>query len=155
MATEIERKFLVVNDSWRDGVESESHVMQGYLSEGKTATVRVRIKGDAAFLTIKGKMQGISRSEYEYPIPVADAEAMLRELSVSPPIDKTRYRVRCGDHVWDLDLFHGDNAGLIMAEVELEHADEAIEMPTWAGQEVSADLRYYNVNLAKNPYTRW
>jgi adenylate cyclase len=155
MATEIERKFLVVNDSWRDGVESESHLMQGYLSEGKTATVRVRIKGDAAFLTIKGKMQGISRSEYEYPIPVADAEAMLRELSVSPPIDKTRYRVRCGEHVWDLDLFHGDNAGLIMAEVELEHADEAFEMPTWAGQEVSADLCYYNVNLAKNPYRRW
>ncbi len=92
MATEIERKFLVINDSWRAGVESESHVMQGYLSEGKTATVRVRIKGDAAFLTIKGKMQGISRSEYEYPIPVADAEPMLRELSVSTPIDKTRYQ---------------------------------------------------------------
>ncbi|MGB5733135.1 MAG: CYTH domain-containing protein [Thiohalocapsa sp.] len=155
MATEIERKFLVINDSWRADVESEARVMQGYLSDGKTATVRVRIKGEAAFLTIKGKMQGISRSEYEYSIPVADAEAMLRELAVSPPIDKTRYRVRCGGHVWDLDLFHGDNAGLIMAEVELDSADEPFEMPAWAGQEVSADLRYYNVNLARTPYTRW
>jgi adenylate cyclase len=80
---------------------------------------------------------------------------MLRELSVSTPIDKTRYQVRCGDHVWDLDLFHGENAGLIMAEVELERPDEPFEMPTWAGQEVSADLRYYNVNLAQTPYTRW
>ena len=155
MATEIERKFLVVNDSWRDAVESEAHVMQGYLSEGEGATVRVRVKGDAAFLTIKGRAQGISRSEYEYAIPLADAEEMLRELSMSPPIDKTRYLVRCGEHLWELDLFHGANAGLVMAEVELASEDEPFAKPAWAGQEVSDDRRYYNSNLANHPFTRW
>ncbi|MGB5835256.1 MAG: CYTH domain-containing protein [Thiohalocapsa sp.] len=155
MATEIERKFLVINDSWRDAVESHVRVLQGYLSNGPNATVRVRVKGEAAFLTIKGRMQGISRSEYEYEIPLADAESMLRDLSVSSAIDKTRYHVRCGDHLWELDLFRGANAGLVMAEVELSSEDEAFEMPAWAGQEVSEDLRYYNVNLATNPYTSW
>jgi len=155
MTTEIERKFLVVNESWRDAVESEAHLMQGYLSEGGGATVRVRVKGDAGFLTIKGRMQGISRSEYEYEIPVADAKAMLDELSSSPPIDKTRYLVRCGAHVWELDLFHGANAGLVMAEVELASEDEPFQMPDWAGLEVSDDLRYYNSNLARRPFTLW
>ncbi len=155
MATEIERKFLVVDDSWRDAVESEAHVMQGYLSEGGGATVRVRVKGDAAFFTIKGRAQGISRSEYEYAIPLADAEEMLRDLSVTPPIDKTRYLVRCGEHLWELDLFHGANAGLVMAEVELTSEDEPFQKPAWAGQEVSDDLRYYNANLARHPFTHW
>jgi len=155
MATEIERKFLVRDDSWRDAVESESRVIQGYLSEGGNATVRVRIKGEAAYLTIKGRMQGISRSEYEYPIPVADAGAMLRELAVSAPVDKTRYLVRCGDHLWELDVFHGANAGLVMAELELARPDETFVRPSWAGEEVSDDLRYYNANLARHPYTTW
>lgn len=155
MATEIERKFLVIDDTWRAAVESEERVVQGYLAAGRQATVRVRIIGEAAFLTIKGRTRGISRSEYEYAIPRTDAEAMLQELTLSPPIDKTRYRVRCGDHVWDLDRFHGANAGLVMAEVELARADEPFRMPAWAGREVSGDPRYYNVNLARDPFTRW
>jgi adenylate cyclase len=155
MATEIERKFLVNGDSWRDAVESQENVMQGYLANGENATVRVRVKGAAAFLTIKGMMRGISRAEYEYSIPVADAEAMLKDLAVSPPIEKTRYRVRFGAHLWELDVFAGENAGLIMAELELASEDESFELPDWAGDEVSDDLRYYNVNLSRHPYQRW
>jgi adenylate cyclase len=154
MATEIERKFLVVNDGWRDAVESESHIMQGYLAENPNATVRVRLAGERAFLTIKGRMQGISRSEYEYAIPAEDAAAMLSSLAVSPPIDKVRYKVRHGDHLWDLDVFAGENAGLVMAEVELGSEDESFAVPDWAGREVSGDKRYYNVNLARHPYRR-
>jgi adenylate cyclase len=155
MATEIERKFLVNGDSWRDAVESQEHVMQGYLANGENTTVRVRVKDAAAFLTIKGMMRGISRAEYEYSIPVADAEAMLKDLAVSPPIEKTRYRVRFGAHLWELDVFAGENAGLIMAELELASEDESFELPDWAGEEVSDDLRYYNVNLSRHPYQRW
>lgn len=155
MATEIERKFLVTGDSWRGAVESQQHVMQGYLANGENATVRVRVKGDAAYLTIKGMMTGISRAEYEYQIPVADAQAMLKDLAVSPAIDKTRYLVRCGAHVWELDVFAGDNAGLVMAELELASEDESFQLPEWAGEEVSDDLRYYNVNLSLHPYKRW
>jgi adenylate cyclase len=155
MALEIERKFLVKKDSWRSHVESEARIMQGYLANNATATVRVRVKGAAAFLTIKGAGTGISRSEYEYPIPVEDAQAMLRDLAVFPPIDKVRYRVRSGRHIWDLDIFAGENAGLVMAEVELATVDEAFERPDWLGEEVSGDPRYFNVNLARNPYKRW
>ncbi len=155
MGLEIERKFLVKNDSWRDAATSETRLMQGYLANNQTVTVRARIQGERAFLTIKGAARGISRSEFEYEIPVADAEAMLAELSVSPPVDKVRYRVPCGDHIWDLDLFGGDNAGLIMAEIELSAEDEPFEMPDWAGAEVSGDPRYFNVNLARNPFKHW
>jgi adenylate cyclase len=155
MATEIERKFLVNGDSWRDAVLSQERIMQGYLANNQNATVRVRVKGAQAFLTIKGAAQGISRSEYEYPIPVEDAEAMLAELAVSPAIDKVRYRVRHGDQVWELDVFAGDNAGLVMAELELEHEDQPYDRPDWAGTEVSGDPRYYNVNLARHPYKHW
>jgi adenylate cyclase len=155
MAVEIERKFLVKNDSWRASVEGESHIMQGYLANDDNASVRVRVKGDAAYLTIKGEASGISRSEYEYRIPVDDAQAMLRELAMFPPIDKVRYSVRFGRHLWDLDLFAGENEGLVMAEVELGAEDEAFEMPPWAGEEVSGDSRYYNVNLARAPYKHW
>ena len=155
MATEIERKFLVNGDSWRDAVLSQERIMQGYLANNQNATVRVRVKGEQAFLTIKGAARGISRSEYEYPIPVSDAEAMLAELAVSPPIDKVRYRVRHGDQVWDLDVFAGDNAGLVMAELELEHEDQPFDLPDWAGTEVSGDPRYYNVHLARHPYKHW
>ena len=155
MAVEIERKFLVKNDSWRSDIESQAQIMQGYLANGAKATVRIRVKGDAAYLTIKGATSGISRSEYEYRIPVEDAQEMLQELAVNSPIDKVRYRVRCGEHLWDLDLFAGENVGLVMAEVELGAEDEAFEMPAWAGEEVSSDRRYYNVNLAQNPFKRW
>jgi len=155
MAVEIERKYLVKNELWRDSVEAQAHIMQGYLANNDNASVRVRVKGDTAFLTVKGITKGISRNEYEYAIPVDDAEAMLRELAIFPAIDKVRYSVRSGKHLWDLDLFAGENEGLVMAEVELASEDEEFEMPGWAGEEVSGDTRYYNVNLASNPYKSW
>jgi adenylate cyclase len=155
MGVEIERKYLVVGDRWRSAVESETRIMQGYIATTRSATVRVRVAGERAFLTIKGMMKGASRAEYEYPIPPEDAEAMLRDLAVTPPIDKVRYRVRCGSHVWDLDVFAGENAGLIMAEVELEAEDERFQIPDWAGEEVTGDGRYYNVNLATKPFRSW
>lgn len=155
MAVEIERKFLVVGDAWRSQVESESRILQGYLANSPEVTVRARVKGDRAFLTIKGATEGLARREYEYPIPVADAEEMLRNLAVLPPIDKVRYRVREGGHVWDLDVFAGENAGLVMAEVELAAEDEVFARPAWAGEEVSDDPRYFNVYLAEHPYRHW
>lgn len=155
MGVEIERKFLVKDDSWRSAVESRTRLIQGYLADGDKATVRVRVTGEAAYLTIKGPTAGVTRSEYEYPLPVADAQAMLRELAVYPAIDKTRYRVRAGAHLWELDVFAGENAGLVLAELELGSEQEAFEQPAWAGEEVSGDPRYYNVNLARNPYRRW
>ena len=155
MGTEIERKFLVKDDTWLPCVEGKTRILQGYLANDSTTTVRVRIRSDAAFLTIKGATAGISRSEFEYPIPVVDAESMLREMAISPVIEKVRYRVCCGAHVWDLDVFGGDNAGLVLVEVELDAEDAAFEMPDWAGKEVSDDSRYYNVNLAQRPFSRW
>ena len=155
MALEIERKYLVKNDSWREAVESQQHVMQGYVAARANATVRVRVKGERAYLTVKGPSAGIGRSEYEYEIPVADGEAMLRELSATPLVEKTRYGVRCGEHLWDLDVFEGANAGLVMAEVELSREDETFVLPAWAGEEVSGDPRYYNANLARRPYRGW
>lgn len=155
MGVEIERKFLVARDTWWAGVEGETRILQGYLAEGGRATVRARIRGDAAYLTLKGPTSGISRLEFEYPIPVADAEILLRELAVSPLIEKVRYRVRAGRHVWDLDVFAGANAGLVLAEVELEAEDADFERPDWAGEEVSDDPRYFNVNLARHPYGHW
>lgn len=155
MPVEIERKFLVQGETWRDQVESEARIMQGYLANTPDMAVRVRVKGDQAFLTVKGANKGITRSEFEYAIPVDDAGDMLRELSISPPIDKVRYRVRVGEHLWDLDVFAGENAGLVMAEVELSTTDEVFAMPDWAAEEVSDDPRYYNVNLAQNPYKHW
>lgn len=155
MGVEIERKFLVRNDSWRASVQSEFSITQGYLASDARVTVRVRVKGDSAYLTIKGPTSGFGRSEYEYPIPLEDAQSMLGELAVSALVEKTRYRVRCGAHVWDLDVFAGENAGLVMAEVELEAEDEAFEQPEWAGQEVTGDSRYYNASLARHPFTHW
>ncbi len=155
MGLEIERKFLVANDAWQAHVESESRLQQGYLSTDETATIRVRVKDDRAFLTIKGKTVGIKRSEFEYEIPLADAEEMLRNHIQGAAINKVRYKVRCGEHLWDLDVFHGDNEGLVMAEVELASEDETFEMPDWAGMEVSDDARYYNANLVENPYRGW
>jgi len=155
MGVEIERKFLVKDDSWRSDVESQAHLMQGYLADGDKATVRIRVTDDAACLTIKGPTVGIRRSEYEYPIPLADARTMLRDLAVYPAIDKMRYQVRSGGHLWELDLFAGENAGLVLAELELDSEHEPFELPSWAGEDVSDDPRYYNVNLARNPYKHW
>jgi adenylate cyclase len=155
MGLEIERKFLVVNDDWRSCVESETGLKQGYLTAQKALTIRVRIDGDRAQLNIKGGTAGIKRSEYEYEIPRQDGEEIIASLVSGSVIDKTRYRVRCGDHLWDLDVFHGDNEGLVVAEIELEREDEPFELPGWAGEEVSEDPRYYNANLIKHPYRDW
>jgi adenylate cyclase len=155
MGLEIERKFLVRNASWRDAVEDCEPILQGYLAEAGRATVRVRVKGDRGFLTIKGRTTGVTRSEYEYAIPIEDARAMLETLSSLPIIDKVRHRVRCGGHLWEVDVFAGENAGLVLAEIELESENEAFEVPDWAGVEVSDDPRYYNSNLARHPVSRW
>ncbi len=155
MATEIERKFLVKNDAWRAQVESASRISQGYLVADPQVTVRVRLRGDQAFLTIKGKAKGISRSEFEYPIPVADAQVMLQGLTTGPPVEKVRHLIPVGGHVWELDVFAGANAGLVMAEIELDAEDEAFELPDWAGDEVTGDPRYYNAYLVRHPFTSW
>ena len=155
MALEIERKFLVINDKWKDSVIREAVIKQGYLATTDRATVRVRVDGDEANINIKGRTDGISRREYEYPIPLDEALELLDHLVSGAAIDKVRYKVRCGEHIWDLDLFYGANQGLVMAEVELGREDEAFVMPEWAGEEVSGDTRYYNANLVKHPFSEW
>jgi adenylate cyclase len=155
MAIEIERKFLVKNDAWRDRVESASHIAQGYLAADAHITVRVRLRDDRAYLTVKGPTRGMGRSEYEYEIPVADAQAMLRDLAPLPPVEKVRHLIRVGNHLWELDVFSGANAGLVMAEIELTAEDESFVLPDWAGTEVTGDPRYYNAYLARHPFTSW
>jgi adenylate cyclase len=155
MATEIERKFLVKNDTWRAKVESSSHIAQGYLTADPNITVRVRLRDRSAYLTLKGPTQGIGRSEYEYQIPVADAQAMLRDLAPLPPVEKMRHLIQVEGHLWELDVFSGANAGLVMAEIELTAEDESFVLPDWAGAEVTEDPRYYNAYLARHPFTRW
>lgn len=155
MAVEIERKFVVTGDSWRDQVTSATRIVQGYLASTGRLTLRVRIKGERAYLTVKGTTSGISRSEFEYEIPVADAQLLLDELAEGPVIDKVRHLVPVGDHVWEVDVFSGANAPLVMAEVELSDPAETFVRPEWAALEVSADPRYYNANLAVHPYSSW
>jgi adenylate cyclase len=155
MGIEVERKFLVSDESWRDAVTSSTRIVQGYIAQTGSATVRVRVRGDKGFLTIKGLSVGVSRSEFEYEVPVADALAMLDELAQGPVIDKVRHLVPVGGHVWEVDVFAGENAPLVMAEVELADSQEAFVRPDWAGVEVSDDQRYFNVNLARSPYSTW
>jgi adenylate cyclase len=155
MGIEIERKFLVKNDTWRASVQSERHIVQGYLATTGTVTLRVRVRDDEGWLTIKGPPRGIVRSEFEYPIPVADAQAMLSELAILPVVAKRRYRVRHAGHVWDLDVFSGANAGLVLAELELETEHDSFPLPPWAGEEVTGDPRYSNANLARHPFKDW
>ncbi len=152
MSTEIERKFLVRGNDWKNA--SGVAYCQGYLNRSKERTVRVRIAGEQAFLTIKGIANGISRSEFEYAIPVADAHALL-ELCDGPLIRKTRYRVPYHGHVWEVDEFFGDNAGLVVAEIELQHENQPFDKPDWVAQEVSSDARYFNSSLATHPYCQW
>jgi len=153
MATEIERKFLVSNTDFLQHLEG-TEFRQGYLSHG-TATVRVRVAGEQAFLTIKGKTQGISRSEFEYAIPKADAYDMLATLCDEPAIEKTRYLIDHAGKCWEVDVFHGVNQGLIVAEIEIENEHEVLILPDWIGLEVSSEVRYFNSQLAKHPYNQW
>jgi adenylate cyclase len=152
---EIERKFLVCGDTWRNEVASSHRFRQGYLSTVKERTVRVREVDGTGLLTIKGITIGTTRREYEYPIPAGDAATMLDELCERPLIEKTRHLVIHGGHTWEIDEFAGVNDGLIVAEVELADADEVVELPDWIGAEVSDDPRYFNANLIAHPYTEW
>ena len=154
MAKEIERKFLVKGDSWRSQGHGRRY-RQGYLSTVKERTVRVRTAGDRGFITVKGINVGPTRAEYEYEIPLADANEMLDHLCERPLIEKTRYRILSGDVVWEVDEFDGVNRGLITAEVELKSEDQTVSLPDWIGQEVSDDPRYYNANLVARPFSAW
>ena len=156
MATEIERKFLVQGTQWQRtaGHGSGVRICQGYLNRDKDRTVRVRIKGERSFLTVKGISKGASRAEFEYEIPMADAEQLL-QLSDGPIIEKNRYVVVHDGSTWEVDEFLGDNSGLVLAEIELRSEDEAFSKPPWLGAEVTHDSRYYNSSLAGCPYGRW
>jgi adenylate cyclase len=152
MGVEIERKFLVHGTAWKqaEGVPYR----QGYLNRDKHRTVRVRLAGDCAFLTIKGVSVGATRAEFEYPIPVVDAQSLLA-LCDGPVIDKVRYVLQHAGTTWEVDAFAGDNAGLVVAEVELTHEDEVFSRPDWLGEEVTHDARYFNSSLASHPYCQW
>jgi adenylate cyclase len=155
MATEIERKFLVLNDKWKSGVNTELRIVQGYLATNEYSSTRIRIQDDQANINIKSATLGVSRTEFEYAIPVDDAQLMIDDLYIKPVIEKTRYIVKHMQHTWEIDVFSGDNEGLIVAEIELLSPDEAFEKPSWLGKEVSHDKRYYNVCLIENPYKTW
>ena len=153
---EIERKFLVTSDAFKKEAFAQNRIAQGYLSSVPERTVRVRIKGDKGFLTIKGTSNetGLSRFEWEKEIPVDEATALLK-LCEKGIIDKTRFEVKIGNHIFEVDEFYGENEGLIIAEVELKSETETFEKPIWLGKEVTNDIRYYNSYLNKNPFTHW
>lgn len=154
MPLEIERKYLV--DLEKLGtLENGNRIKQGYLSTNKDAVVRVRVKNDKAYLTIKGSNIGATRLEFEYEIEVVEANEMLDKLCQKPVIDKTRYLIDYENHTFELDIFYGDNDGLVVAEVELLDENETIKLPSWIKEEVTSDERYYNSNLMKNPYKNW
>ena len=155
MATEIERKFLVKNDNWRKFADSGSRYIQGYFTTDKTCSIRVRIEGDHAALNFKSATIDITRTEFNYPIPVDDASEMLESLCIQPLIIKTRYHINHAGQLWELDVFEGENDGLVIAEIELDAIDSPITKPDWVGEEVSDDPRYYNVCLVSNPYKNW
>ena len=152
MAHEIERKFLVSGDGWRAGEDGVLQ-KQGYITIADHAVVRTRIEGTKATLTIKGAQQGLTRAEFEYEIPVADAEALLELCPVV--VEKTRHKREFGGYTWEIDVFHGQNDGLITAEVELPSEDTEVELPDWVGEDVSMDVRYRVAALSKAPYATW
>ena len=154
MGKEIERKFLVGDDQFRDLAEGIL-IRQGYLVTGEMISVRVRTIGEEAFLAVKGPTISATRDEYEYQIPFDDALEIMRQLCEKPIIEKHRYIIEHKGYHWEVDEFHGMNEGLVVAEVELDSEDEAFEKPPWIGEEVTGDERYYNVNLVKNPFIRW
>ncbi len=161
MGIEIERKFLVAGDGWRAAAREVVPMAQGYINDmgamdrgEQKASVRVRIQGETAFLNMKSRELGHTRQEFDYPIPVADARALLA-LCVGGVVDKRRHYVEHEGHLWEVDEFLGDNAGLVVAEIELDHADEAFVKPAWIGKQVTDAARYYNLALASRPYSAW
>ncbi len=155
MATEIERKFLLKNDLWRDAVVKSTHFRQGYLMTSKKSSVRIRIEGELSNINIKSATLGIVRKEYEYPVPLEDANELLDNLCEKGLIEKVRHYLHVENHEWEIDEFKGDNQGLIVAEVELKDEQEEFHYPEWLGQEVSAEKKYYNALLVKRPYNTW
>lgn len=154
MGIEIEKKFLVKDETWRTLAQGTEY-RQGYLNTAPERTVRVRLLGEQGYLTIKGIAKGAVRTEYEYEIPPSDARAMLDELCERPLIEKKRYKIQHKGRMWEVDEFFGANQGLILAEVELENEDQKFEKPDWIGAEVTADARYFNANLIHHPYHMW
>jgi adenylate cyclase len=154
MAKEIERKFLVKGEEWRALAEGTKY-RQGYLNSAKERVVRVRTINDKGYLTIKGITVGATRSEFEYEIPLEDTDFMLDNLCEQFLIEKNRYKINIGDLVWEVDEFFGKNDGLIVAEVELTSEDQEFDKPDWIGEEVTADPRYFNSNLVKDPFIDW
>lgn len=154
MGVEIERKFLVTGTEYRKMAQGVLY-RQGYLSSRTDRVVRVRMAGSKGFLTIKGKTEGAVRAEFEYEIPVDEANAMISTLCEMPIIEKYRYTLVSNGNTWEVDEFLGDNLGLVVAEIELESEDQSFEKPPWVGEEVTCDPRYYNVNLFRDPYTSW
>lgn len=154
MGIEIERKYLVKGDDWKKQGKGQLY-QQGYLSSHPDRTVRVRTVEDRGYLTIKGRTAGASRAEFEYSIPYSDAQAMLQHLCEQPILEKYRYRIVYERVVWEVDEFQGENLGLVVAEVELNAADQAILLPAWVDKEVTDETRYYNANLVKHPFSKW
>lgn len=158
MAREIERKFLLSNTDWKAVAHQKTHFAQGYLTplDGKVkSSVRVRIEGNQANINIKSLEIGLSRDEYEYAIELSDAQKMLKTLAVGPVIEKYRYLVDFAGHIWEIDEFMGDNAGLVVAEVEMDSETEAVVLPDWAGREVTNEKRFYNISLSSYPFSSW
>jgi len=156
MAQEIEKKFLVISDSFKNEAFKSTRITQGYLSSIPERTVRIRVKGDKGFITIKGigNDSGASRYEWEKEIPAVEVMELMK-IAEPGIIDKTRFQVKKGDHTFEVDEFYGENEGLVVAEVELASEEEAFEKPEWLGKEVTGDVKYYNSMLMKNPYTKW
>lgn len=154
MGTEIERKFLINDDGWRSQAEGV-HYRQGYLNRPNSPTVRVRTLGEQGFLTIKGATMNSTRLEFEYEIPYEEACEILDRLAVSPIVEKLRYTIPYEGFIWEVDEFLGENLGLIFAEIELDHPEQPFTRPPWIGREVTDDPRFYNINIASNPYSRW
>jgi adenylate cyclase len=155
MALEVEHKFLLANDDWRGEIDHSVHYKQGYLSSSPLSSIRVRISDSHAWLNIKSATIGSHRQEFEYEIPLSDANSILDELCHKPLVEKMRHFVYREPHVWEIDEFMGDNQGLIVAEIELTAIGEAFAKPVWLGREVTEDLRYYNNNLCKHPFKDW
>ena len=154
MGIEIERKFLLTGTAWKQLAAGTAY-RQGYLSAVKERTVRVRTIDDRGFLTVKGISVGATRSEYEYEIPLADAKALLDDLCEKPLIEKNRYKIEFAGFIWEVDEFFGKNDGLVVAEIELESEEQSFDKPEWVGEEVTGDVRYFNSNLIKDPYSQW
>lgn len=154
MGKEIERKFLIKGDAWRSLAQGTTY-RQGYLNSAKEGVVRVRTIDDKGFLTVKGLTTGVTRIEFEYEIPVADADTMLDDLCERYLIEKKRYKIEHRGFIWEVDEFFGENQGLIVAEVELESEDQSYKKPEWIGEEVTGDPKYFNSNLVLNPYLKW